>query len=342
MSSNEQYTRIQIRKQAKELINKGLYIINQMYPLTSNTLAGPNTRKLINVVNSLFPLIQNEHPKISDILSNAGKRLIENKIINAFYFGDTRTSLIILKQLYDKPRKIFISHSSKDKKYIVEFVDHILQLGIKIDTEDIFCTSIEDMDIRNGEDIRNHIKDNILSSDFSFLMISENYKASEICLNEMGAVWVNNNSIRYYVLPQTNFDKIGWLCDTKKAEQITDRTALDGLHEELVSYYDLENRYDKWSRQRETFINNIENIESKNKGNEKNKEITDATTNQSNASERIIELLRKRDNLSVYEIADTLGLSQQTATKCLSQLLDDNKVIKNGPARMTKWAVVSE
>ena len=283
MSGKEQYTRIQIRKQAKELINEGLSIINQMYPLTSNTLAGPNTRKLINVVNRLFPLIQNEYPNISNILSNAGKRLIENGIINAFHFGDTRTSLMILKQLYDKPRKLFISHSSKDKKYIEEFVDHILQLGIGIDAKDIFCTSIEDMDIKNGDDIQNHIKDNILSSDFSFLMISENYKASEICLNEMGAVWVNNNNIRYYILPQTNFDKIGWLCDTKKAEQITDRTALDGLHEELICYYDLENRYDTWSRQRETFI---KNVESRKRIDETDKEKSITTTDQSDTLDK--------------------------------------------------------
>ena len=49
------------------------------------------------------------------------------------------------------------------------------------------------MGLKNGEDIRRHIRENVRSADFSFLMISKNYKASEICLNEMGAVWATVN-----------------------------------------------------------------------------------------------------------------------------------------------------
>ena len=69
------------------------------------------------------------------------------------------------------------------------FTNLILGLGIGIEANDVFCTSIEDMTMRNGDDIRQHIKENILSADYSFLMLSKNYQSSEICLNEMGAVW---------------------------------------------------------------------------------------------------------------------------------------------------------
>ena len=245
--------------QIKELINNGLSIVKRMSGISSITPAGPNTRELMKVVNALCPLIQNNFPLISNIIGDAGKQLIyKNGLINAFFYGDIRTSLIILKSKYEKPRKIFISHSSKDKTIISEFVDHILQLGVGIEEENIFCTSIEDMDIRNGEDIRNHIKKNILSSDFSILMISENYKKSEICLNEMGAVWVNDCNVRYFILPEAQFDEIGWLCNAKKAEHILNRTALDKLYKELNSYYKLGDHYESWSRQRETFIDNVE------------------------------------------------------------------------------------
>ena len=60
--------------------------------------------------------------------------------------------------------------------------------------------------------MKNHIKENILSADFSLLLISENYKNIEICHNEMGAVWATDKNVRYYLLPNTGFDKIGWLC----------------------------------------------------------------------------------------------------------------------------------
>ena len=66
-------------------------------------------------------------------------------------------------------RRVFISHSSEDKKYVTDFVNHILCLGIGLNPADVFCTSIEDMTMRNGEDIRMHIQENIRYAEYSFL-----------------------------------------------------------------------------------------------------------------------------------------------------------------------------
>lgn len=122
----------------------------------------------------------------------------------------------------------------------------------------IFCTSIEDMAIKNGEDIRKHIKDNIRTADFSFLMISNNYKNSEICINEMGAVWAYDSNVRYYLLPDVGFDKIGWLCDTKKADRLNDTIVLDAIQKELIAYYSLSDNELAWSRQRNSFIDTLQ------------------------------------------------------------------------------------
>ena len=151
-------------------------------------------------------------------------------------------------------KRIFISHSSKDKQIVSNFIDHILCLGIGINRTDIFCTSIEDIAIRNGEDIRAHIQGNIRCADFSFLLISDNYKSSEICLNEMGAVWAYDSNVRLYLLPDTNIDSIGWLCDSRKANKITNTVALDLLYKEMLEYYSLPDNFANWSQQREIFI----------------------------------------------------------------------------------------
>lgn len=179
-------------------------------------------------------------------------------IIGAKYmeYIDSTTSLSI-NSIQNK-KKIFISHASKDKVFIQAFVDDILQLGIGIDANDIFCTSIEDMAIKNGEEIRKHIQQNIRNVDFSFLIISKNYKASEICLYEMGAVWAYDNNVKLYLLPDANFDDIGWLCNTRIAEKINDSIALDSLHEQLRQYYSLQDTTIRsWSRQREKFLQEI-------------------------------------------------------------------------------------
>lgn len=184
-------------------------------------------------------------------------------IIGAKYvdYIDSTTSISVNSTL--KKKKIFISHASKDKVFIQAFVDDILQLGIGIDANDIFCTSIEDMAIKNGEEIRKHIQQNIRNVDFAFLMISKNYRASEICLNEMGAVWAYDNNVKLYLLPDANFDDIGWLCNTRIAEKINDSIALDALHEQLQQHYSLQDTSIRsWSRQREKFLQEIKDFTS--------------------------------------------------------------------------------
>ena len=241
----------------QRLLDEALEILRPM-KIYYTTKAGNNTRALVEVVKELYPLIKDDYPVISDILESVSRNLIGNNgCINAYSFGDLRTSIQTLYMLYSYPcikRKIFISHSSKDKDIVSEFCDRILRLGIGLSADDIFCTSIEDMNIKYGDDIRNHIKENILSADFSLLLISENYKNSEICLNEMGAVWATDNNVRYYLLPNTGFDKIGWLCDTNQAEQLIDHIALDKLYNELTQYYGLNVKLETWSRQRLNFI----------------------------------------------------------------------------------------
>ena len=223
-------------------------------------------------IKRLIPLLEREQPHIAKILKGSLENIISNGVfINAYVFGDIRTAISILNDIYNKdnsnkglsstnipsPRsqkKIFISHSSRDKNVVEKFIDHILILGIGFSVEDIFCTSIEDMAIKNGEDIRDHIHANIKNVDFSILLISQQYKKSEICINEMGAVWAYNNNVRLYLLPDVDFREIGWLCDTRKADKLFDSIVLDALKMELSSYYSLKDKGTTWSRQRKIFL----------------------------------------------------------------------------------------
>ncbi len=166
----------------------------------------------------------------------------------------TIVDCILSLEEHNNSKRIFISHSSNDKEIIEKFIDNILQLGIGLSIEDIFCSSIEELGIKNGDDIREHIKKNLQKTDFSFLMISKNYKESEICLNEMGAVWATNNNVRYYLLPSVDFNEIGWLCDTNKADKLCNPVVLDAIEKELTSFYGLPHRGGIWSRQRQNFV----------------------------------------------------------------------------------------
>lgn len=131
-------------------------------------------------------------------------------------------------------KKIFISHSSKDKQIVDIFVDKLLHLGLQIDPNDVAYTSREETGVGTGEDIRKFIKENISTCDFVFFMISENYKKSEICLNEMGAAWATDRTVIPLVFPNLSFDSIGWLYNVRKGLLLNDPDALDSIFDDIT------------------------------------------------------------------------------------------------------------
>lgn len=219
---------------------------------TDYTVKGAVDEYLEAIGELLSPLTE-KYPVIGYELRLHKDKYKDEKIVH-FTAMKTIVDCVLALEKGCHAKKIFISHSSKDKDVIEKFTDYILQLGIGLSHKDIFCTSIEEMGIKNGEDIRSHIRENVQTADFSFLMISKNYKQSEICLNEMGAVWATENRVRYYLLPDVDFKEIGWLCDAKKADRLGNSVVLDAIEEELTGFYGLPRKGGVWSRQRQNFV----------------------------------------------------------------------------------------
>lgn len=205
------------------------------------------------MLQNLCAAMSQRYPLMSQYLSDCMRKFDEEPIV---YFSSISAIMECVLSLEKEStgKLVFISHSSKDKKYVTDFVNHILCLGIGLSPDDIFCTSIEDMTMRNGEDIRMHIQENIRSAEYSFLLISDNYKNSEICINEMGAVWAYDANVRLYLLPKADFDTIGWLCDVRKAQKLSSSVALDMLYKEMKTHFSLPDNFEHWSRIREDFV----------------------------------------------------------------------------------------
>lgn len=133
-----------------------------------------------------------------------------------------------------KPNKVFISHASVDKSIIDAFVDNVLVLGLGLKKEDIAYTSNEVYGVAPGDDISRYIKDNIADATVVLLMISSAYKQSEVCLNEMGAAWALNKSFISVLLPETGYDKLGWLTNLQKAVKINQKDHVMSLCQKIV------------------------------------------------------------------------------------------------------------
>ena len=165
----------------------------------------------------------------------------------------------ILSFNYIMMKKIFISHSTLDKHIVDIFIDKILVLGLNLEVKDIACTSREDTGVKSGEDIRDFIKENITNCEYVLFMISDNYKKSEICLNEMGAVWATNRNVKSIIFPNTGFDSIGWLYNIKRGIKLDDSAALDSLYEEISEICETKSKVSTWNKQKADFLDFMKN-----------------------------------------------------------------------------------
>lgn len=149
---------------------------------------------------------------------------------------------------------IFISHSSKDGNIIKKFVDEVLLLGVGLTRQQIRCSSIEGCGIKNGADMRNWIHDEISGCSMAFLMISPNYQASQICLNEMGAIWALEKSVKILLLPGINVKKFGWLEEVRQAGCIDEGKVLDELYDTLTDHFGITKNVVTWASKKDDFL----------------------------------------------------------------------------------------
>lgn len=251
----------------KQLLSKIVAVCDEMAASINRRNRGewncqsfcPGENRLISLLNELLPHLTSTEPECAMRIREEIKGLNArnpNDCVNPYAFGGIIAIMNVLarKYLHTSGKKIFISHSSNDKLVIEAFVDEILQLGIGFSKEDIFCTSIEEMRIRNGEDMRIHIQANLNKCDFALVFISENYRKSEICLNEMGAIWAIEKNLKLFAIPPITFQRLGWLMETRQATMIDNTSGLDELYDTMTEYYDLNKNATEWGRHRRNFI----------------------------------------------------------------------------------------
>jgi hypothetical protein len=154
-------------------------------------------------------------------------------------------------------KKIFISHAIKDKEIADAFVDVILQNALSVPITEIFCVSTDGTKIKSGEDWRDSIKENILSAKINFLLITPNYKESEVCMNEMGAAWMTDSIVLPLIVEPINYKTVGVIQEPNQIEKLLDEKSLDRIkdivQEELEIPISLI-KSDRWTTKKIEFL----------------------------------------------------------------------------------------
>ncbi len=221
----------------------------------------PGEERLVTIIQQLVNAIKDNEPecsaRLAEELQNV-KQILPNQCVNPYSFGAIVAIVNILCRKYfklkDNTRKLFISHSSKDKAIVNGFIKEILKIGCGFKDSDIFCT-LDSTVIRTGDDFREKIVENMKKCDFILLFISENYIKSEICQNEMGVAWaLDNKRVLPLVLPNTTFDQMGFLNVVKQGASITEKRKLDEFYSEICEYYGISSDWPSFNKAKEDFI----------------------------------------------------------------------------------------
>lgn len=139
-----------------------------------------------------------------------------------------------------KSSKVFISHASVDKSIISIFVEKVLRLVLGLKPEQIFYSSDESTGVMPGDSIPEYIATGIAEADIVLLMFSDNYRKSEVCLNEMGAAWALQKNPIPVLLPGCEYNSIGWLLLQNKGIKLVDKQQVASLIERIANVLKLQ------------------------------------------------------------------------------------------------------
>lgn len=183
--------------------------------------------------------------------------------IDKYYPTETPENLYLAEVEPMKTPQIFISHSSKDEKYVSDFVELLCDIGLN--TEHIFCSSVPGYGIPLDYDIYDFLKQQFQEHDLHvFFILSDNYYNSPACLNEMGATWILQKNYTSILLPGFEFRNIDGAVNPRQMSMKLDepqdslKEKLGQLKNNLIREFKLAQVPDmRWEKKRDAFISEV-------------------------------------------------------------------------------------
>lgn len=160
-----------------------------------------------------------------------------------------------------KPRKIFISHSSKDVEFVKELVNLLEFMGL--DETTMFCSSIDGYRIPLGENIFDFLRKQFLEYELFVIFIhSDSYYSSAVSLNEMGAAWVLKSDYCSFLTKDFSFTGMpGVVPNNNIAIKVDNDDATSRLNEfkdKITAFFGLQPKNaNVWERHRNDFLQKI-------------------------------------------------------------------------------------
>ena len=157
-------------------------------------------------------------------------------------------------------RDIFISHAVKDKDLVENFVDNILQLGMGISTEDIFCSSLSGMGIPSGKNFIDYLKEEIQQPKGVIVFFSKSYISSQFCMCELGATWAMTHKILPILVPPLTYSDVKGVLTGIQVDKLNDADDLNRFQQTFSEILEKDVLFPQWEKKRNKFLKESESI----------------------------------------------------------------------------------
>ncbi|WP_315110208.1 hypothetical protein [Clostridium intestinale] len=171
------------------------------------------------------------------------------------------------KKSLNKPKKIFISHSSCNSEIAGKVVDLLETIGVK--TTNIYYSSFEDTGAKLLSDCLDSIAKEFNENELLVIfIISKEFYKSNVCLAETGATWISTKS-NYIpiILPPYNYGHLdGVIKGTQNSISLGDESLsskIEKLKSTVIDFLNIENNMsaEEWDRKKNKFIKEAKEYE---------------------------------------------------------------------------------
>lgn len=158
-----------------------------------------------------------------------------------------------------KMKKIFLSHSSKDREQVDLFKDLLETIGIH--PTQIFYSSGSGYGIPLGENLFNYLRAELSQESLVIFLYSEEFFKSAVCMCEMGAAWILTKKHIPVIIPPFDYDKVKGVFPNDIGCKINDRDQLNVLKDQLEREFSLTPRStSSWEQKRNKYLEEINKL----------------------------------------------------------------------------------
>ncbi|MFA7222788.1 MAG: toll/interleukin-1 receptor domain-containing protein [Bacilli bacterium] len=166
---------------------------------------------------------------------------------------------IIIENKNIVPKRVFISHSSLDKKFVEKIIDTLEVIGVS--SENIFCSSFEGYGVELGANFLDVIKEELSGNVLVIFILSTNFYSSIVSICEMGATWVKTNQHIPILIPPFDYKDIEGVIPNTHGMKINERDKFNSLKERVEIFFELKTiKENIWERKRDKIINEIDEL----------------------------------------------------------------------------------